>query len=159
MLPSGLGHPARHPAIAAERDRQAREPLRASRGERPPLTSRAAVPSSLTEPQRMVRVQRASGLGGVVAAVDRPHRRGWPAQRHLCHNHLVNISVPHLLLVIGVLLVVAALLWLLIAAIVSIVNSPASSTEKALWIVLCVVFSFLGPILWFAFGKKAARTG
>lgn len=71
----------------------------------------------------------------------------------------MNISVPHVLIVLGVILVMAALLWLLIAAIVSIANSPATTTEKTLWIVLCVVFSFLGPIAWFAFGKKAARAG
>lgn len=56
-----------------------------------------------------------------------------------------------LLIVIGV-----ALLALFIGAVVSILSSPAlSGSTKFLWIVVCLILQFFGPVAWFLWGRKA----
>ncbi|MFS0733051.1 PLD nuclease N-terminal domain-containing protein [Microbacterium sp. 1P10UB] len=51
------------------------------------------------------------------------------------------------------LILLVALLPLLLA-LVSIVRSPRLSTGyKVLWIVIVFVFPFLGPLVWFLFGR------
>lgn len=50
-----------------------------------------------------------------------------------------------------------AALILFISAIVSIAKHPtASGTEKVLWLIVALVFPFVGSILWFAIGKNSA---
>jgi hypothetical protein len=57
------------------------------------------------------------------------------------------------------LLVVISLIVLFIAAAVSIASSrTASGTEKAIWVLVALVFPVLGPILWFAIGRNASKT-
>jgi hypothetical protein len=54
----------------------------------------------------------------------------------------------------------AALVWLLVAAIVSIARSPGlSSTARVIWILVCLVFPFLGSIIWFLVGRGSASSG
>jgi len=66
-----------------------------------------------------------------------------------------SFAVPHFLILLAVLLVIAAILWLLISAIVSISKrSSASSTERVVWILICLLFAVIGPILWFTVGRK-----
>lgn len=49
-------------------------------------------------------------------------------------------------------------LVLFICAMVSIgKHKAASGTEKVLWVLVSLFFPFLGPILWFAIGKKSSR--
>jgi hypothetical protein len=45
-----------------------------------------------------------------------------------------------------------------IYAIVKTLQSPASTGNKVLWIVLIVVLPFIGLILWFLLGPKAASS-
>lgn len=47
---------------------------------------------------------------------------------------------------------------LFICAMVSIArHRTASGTEKVLWVLVSLIFPILGPILWFAIGKKSSR--
>lgn len=47
---------------------------------------------------------------------------------------------------------------LFICALVSIARSKAASgTEKGIWILISFIVPVLGPILWFAVGKKASQ--
>jgi len=61
----------------------------------------------------------------------------------------------HFGVVIVIAIVVLALLVLFVAAIVSILRSPLLSGDgRALWIVIVVVFQFVGPLAWFLFGRN-----
>ena len=58
----------------------------------------------------------------------------------------------HILIILITLLILV--LW--IAAIVSIAKHPdASSTAKVVWIIIVVVFPFLGSLVWFVTGRSA----
>lgn len=47
---------------------------------------------------------------------------------------------------------------LFVSAMVSIArHRMASGTEKVLWVLVSLIFPVLGPILWFAIGKKSSR--
>ncbi|MCA0297275.1 MAG: PLDc N-terminal domain-containing protein [Actinobacteria bacterium] len=47
---------------------------------------------------------------------------------------------------------------LFICAMVSIAkHRAASGTEKVLWVLVSLIFPILGPILWFAIGKKSSN--
>lgn len=47
---------------------------------------------------------------------------------------------------------------LFIAALVSIAtNKTASGLEKAVWVLISLIFPVLGPILWFVIGKRASQ--
>lgn len=52
------------------------------------------------------------------------------------------------------LLVLIGDIW----AIISILNSSASSEKKALWVVLVVLLPVLGLILWFFLGPRDGKT-
>lgn len=49
------------------------------------------------------------------------------------------------------------LLVLVVWAIVSIVNSRASTGGKVLWCLLVLIFPFIGFLLWLIFGPRARR--
>ncbi len=51
---------------------------------------------------------------------------------------------------------ILSLVWLVIIVytIIDILKSGGSTGKKALWIVLVLVFPFLGSIGWFIFGRK-----
>ena len=51
--------------------------------------------------------------------------------------------------IMGVLILVADI-W----AIVNTVQSNAATGKKVLWIVLVVLFPFVGPIVWYLLGPK-----
>ena len=55
---------------------------------------------------------------------------------------------------IGGLLLLIADIW----AIVSVVQSPASTGKKVLWIVLILILPLLGLILWFFLGPRGSRS-
>lgn len=48
------------------------------------------------------------------------------------------------------------LIWLVLViwAIIKVANSPAGAGAKALWIVILLVFPFIGLIIWFFLGPK-----
>jgi len=59
----------------------------------------------------------------------------------------MNLTAWHLLILLVALLP-------LILALVSIIRSPRlSSGYKALWVIVVFVFPFLGPLVWFLFGR------
>ncbi|HYP74092.1 MAG TPA: PLD nuclease N-terminal domain-containing protein, partial [Microbacterium sp.] len=66
------------------------------------------------------------------------------------------ISWPHLILVIVVAALAVAALALFISALVSIGRSRASGTEKAVWILIVLVFPMLGALVWFLIGQNSA---
>jgi hypothetical protein len=43
---------------------------------------------------------------------------------------------------------------LMIAAIISCMNTSKSTNIKILWILVCIFAPIIGPILWFLWGKK-----
>lgn len=51
---------------------------------------------------------------------------------------------------------ILSILWLILIlyTIVDIVKSGGSTGKKAIWIVLVLLFPFLGSIGWFLFGRK-----
>ena len=51
------------------------------------------------------------------------------------------------------------LLGLVIWAIVSIVQSRASTGGKVLWILLVLIFPFVGFLIWLLFGPREAGPG
>jgi hypothetical protein len=56
------------------------------------------------------------------------------------------------------LLIIVALALPFIFAAVSIARSTtASGLEKAVWVLIVLAFPLLGPVLWFAIGRKSAR--
>lgn len=56
-----------------------------------------------------------------------------------------------LLVIVGV-----ALLALFIGAVVSILSSPTMNGQtKAVWVVICLILQFFGPLAWFIWGRKA----
>ncbi len=57
----------------------------------------------------------------------------------------------------GVLVVLAALVVLFLAALVSILGSPQGFPLKLVWIVIVLCLPFLGCLLWFAIGRGFAR--
>ncbi|NLG63710.1 MAG: PLDc_N domain-containing protein [Candidatus Cloacimonetes bacterium] len=65
-----------------------------------------------------------------------------------------TIGWPHLL----VLLVAIALIALFVVAIVSIAKSPASGVEKAIWVLITLLFPVVGPIVWFIVGANRRGT-
>ena len=57
---------------------------------------------------------------------------------------------------IPLILLTLVILVLWIAAIVSIVKHPhASTTAKVVWILVVLVFPFLGSLIWFVTGRRA----
>jgi len=46
-------------------------------------------------------------------------------------------------------------LILMVCAILSILFSHKDSGIKALWVLACISFPYLGSILWFVYGKKS----
>ncbi|WP_368496536.1 PLD nuclease N-terminal domain-containing protein [Herbiconiux sp. A18JL235] len=61
-----------------------------------------------------------------------------------------NFSGGHLLIILAVV----AVMVLFVVAIVSIARADrASGVERALWILIVLLFPLLGPILWFAVGR------
>jgi hypothetical protein len=61
-----------------------------------------------------------------------------------------NLTGWHLVILASTLI----LLVLFIAAIVSIARATATGTEKAIWVLIALVFPIAGPIVWFAVGKR-----
>ncbi|KIC60105.1 PLDc N-terminal domain-containing protein [Microbacterium hominis] len=61
------------------------------------------------------------------------------------------VSVWHVLILIAVL----GGLALFVGAVVSIASSAATSLEKTLWILATLMFPFMGPIVWFAVGRRS----
>ena len=65
----------------------------------------------------------------------------------------MDVQPWHIILIV---VVVAVMLPLWIAAIVSIVKHPdASQTAKVVWIVIVIIFPLLGSLIWFATGRSA----
>jgi hypothetical protein len=62
-----------------------------------------------------------------------------------------NLTTWHLVILVAMLL----LLVLFIVAIVSIGNAPITGTEKAIWILIALIFPIAGPVVWFAVGKRS----
>ncbi len=57
-----------------------------------------------------------------------------------------------------ILLLVIPLIVLFIAAVVSIASSrTASGTEKAVWVLITLLFPLVGPILWFVIGRRSSQ--
>ena len=57
-----------------------------------------------------------------------------------------------------ILLLVIPLIVLFIAAVVSIAASKtASGIEKAIWVLVTLLFPVVGPILWFAIGRRSSQ--
>lgn len=64
---------------------------------------------------------------------------------------LENLSGAHLLIL--------SLVWIVpfLITVVSIArNRVASATAKAVWVLIALLFPWLGMILWFAIGRKPA---
>lgn len=56
------------------------------------------------------------------------------------------------------LVIAAIFIALFVAAIVSIgSHKGASGLEKAIWVLIALLFPVIGPILWFAIGKRSAH--
>lgn len=56
-----------------------------------------------------------------------------------------------------ILALFALFVALFIAAMISIAgNTEANGTQKVLWVFLSLFFPLLGPILWFAIGKRSS---
>lgn len=65
-----------------------------------------------------------------------------------------NLSGWHLLIL--------AVVWIIpfLVAVVSIArNRVASGTAKAVWVLIVLLFPWLGLILWFAIGRRSVSTG
>ena len=56
---------------------------------------------------------------------------------------------------VGILVLVLGGIALFIAAVASIFASRASRLEKVLWILVTLMFPLMGPIVWFAFGRRS----
>lgn len=59
-------------------------------------------------------------------------------------------------------LIILSLVWIIpfVITVVSIArNRLASSTAKAVWVLIALLFPWLGLILWFAIGRKPAAAG
>lgn len=54
-----------------------------------------------------------------------------------------------------ILIVVLAGIALFVGAVVSIASSEATSLEKTLWILVTLMFPLMGPIVWFAVGRRS----
>jgi hypothetical protein len=54
-----------------------------------------------------------------------------------------------------ILIVVLAAIALFVAALVGIASSKAGGVEKAVWILITLMFPLMGPIVWFAFGRRS----
>ena len=64
-----------------------------------------------------------------------------------------KFSGGHLLIILAVV----AVMVLFVVAIVSIARADrASGVERALWILIVLLFPLLGPILWFSVGHPRA---
>ena len=72
-------------------------------------------------------------------------------RRRVGHAGGMVISGWHVLILIAVLAGIA----LFIAAVVSIASSAATSLEKTLWILVTLMFPLMGPIVWFAVGRRS----
>ena len=56
-------------------------------------------------------------------------------------------------------LVLVAYVVLFVGALVSILRSPQTGGMKLVWVVFVLVAPFLGSLLWFLVGKRAAASG
>lgn len=66
-----------------------------------------------------------------------------------------SLSWPHVLIAV---VVGAITLAPLVLAVISISASTALTTmERVLWLVGCVVFTLIGPLAWFVFGRPYTR--
>ncbi len=66
-----------------------------------------------------------------------------------------NLSGGHLLIILAIV----AVMVLFVVALVSIARADrATGVERALWILIVLLFPLLGPILWFAVGRPRAGT-
>lgn len=63
-----------------------------------------------------------------------------------------SLSWPHLVVV----LIIVASFVLFLSAIVSIAKAGKPTTETVLWILATIFIPVVGPILWFAIGKRIA---
>ncbi|RWZ51902.1 PLDc_N domain-containing protein [Labedella phragmitis] len=64
-----------------------------------------------------------------------------------------NLTGWHLVILASI-----PLLVLFVAAIVSIARATATGTEKAIWVLVALVFPIAGPIVWFAVGKRTTSS-
>jgi Phospholipase_D-nuclease N-terminal len=56
------------------------------------------------------------------------------------------------------LIIIAIFVGLFIAALASIgAHRTASGLEKAIWVLIALLFPVIGPFLWFAIGKRSAH--
>ena len=62
--------------------------------------------------------------------------------------------------VVAVILIVVLLLAVLcISALISILRAPMDPGLKVVWFVGCLVFQFVGPLLWFTLGRRVSTDG
>lgn len=55
-----------------------------------------------------------------------------------------------------ILVLVLGLMALFVVALVSIGGAAATGTEKAVWVLITLLFPLIGPIVWFAVGRRGA---
>jgi len=62
----------------------------------------------------------------------------------------------------GLHFLILCVVWIIpfVVTVVSIArNRVASGTAKAVWVLIAVLFPWIGLILWFTIGRKSAPTG
>ncbi|WP_032378680.1 PLD nuclease N-terminal domain-containing protein [Rhodococcoides fascians] len=70
-------------------------------------------------------------------------------------EQVVGVGLGTLGLVIALVLTLGAV-FLFIAALISIIRSPNYTVAgRAVWIFVVLAFPFLGPLVWFVWGRKS----
>ncbi len=69
-----------------------------------------------------------------------------------------SFSIPHVIVLLVVVLVFAAVVVLFIRAVMGIINSRGTGVEKAVWILIVLAFPILGPIIWLVTNKNGSTT-
>jgi hypothetical protein len=74
-------------------------------------------------------------------------------ERSVCMG--IHISIEQMMKLLPLLLPAILLqLILIITALVSILRKEASFEKKLIWLIVALVVTFIGPILYFAIGSK-----
>jgi len=77
------------------------------------------------------------------------------SQQPSTSEQVVGVGLGTLGLVIALVLTLGAV-FLFIAALISIIRSPNYTVAgRAVWIFVVLAFPFLGPLVWFVWGRKS----
>lgn len=77
---------------------------------------------------------------------------------HLLRHHSgMSLNFSHLAVLLIVLVVAAAVITLFVSALLSIAKSETTGTEKAVWILITLLFPIAGPLIWFFVRNNAGR--